>query len=97
MLLHLRTYRLSGHTSTDQATYRPSEETKMKWLEDPIAICADLLRNRGVPQNELTKIDKDAFIEMAEVYQAAKLAQFPSPARAYEDVQDIGDPRVDCF
>jgi pyruvate dehydrogenase E1 component alpha subunit len=36
-LLHVRTYRITGHTSTDAAAWRPVEELEEARARDPIA------------------------------------------------------------
>ncbi len=96
-LLHLTTYRLGGHTSTDPAKYRPEGEAEGKWSDDPIARCRKTLLEAGVPENELAEIETNAAAEMHSVYEVARDASFPPPVDAYADVQDVGDPRTEAF
>ena len=96
-LLHLTTYRLGGHTSTDPASYRPKGEADKKWLNDPLILCRDLLTESGVSSDQLEKIKADASQEMTDVYDMARDASFPAAINAYADVQDIGDPRTEAF
>ncbi len=96
-LLHLKTYRLGGHTSTDPAKYRPDGEADGKWSEDPIARCRDMLKQAGLTDEALTDIEMAATSEMDGIYERARDAAFPPAANAYTDVQDIGDPRSQAF
>lgn len=96
-LLHLKTYRLGGHTSTDVAAYRPDGEAKSKWANDPIERCRELLQDAGVASAELEALQTAAVAEMFAVYETARDASFPPAIDAYADVQDIGDPRTEAF
>ncbi len=96
-LLHLTTYRLGGHTSTDPASYRPEGEARDKWQDDPIAIAHETLLEAGVAADQLLQIKDDALSEMTRVYEVARDASFPPANEAYADVQDIGDPRQEAF
>lgn len=92
--LHLHTYRLSGHTGSDPATYRPAAEVEEKWRDDPIA------RATGLVEAERGEIESDraaAYEEMGRVFEIAKAASFPAADLAYTDVQDAGDPRWGAF
>lgn len=95
--LRARTYRLTGHTGADAATYRPKEEVEERWKDDPIARAADLLRAAGVPESELEADRKAAKKEMREAYEAAVAMPYPPAEQAFADVQDIGDPRAEAF
>ncbi|NQW00910.1 MAG: thiamine pyrophosphate-dependent dehydrogenase E1 component subunit alpha [Rhodospirillales bacterium] len=96
-LLHLKTYRLGGHTSTDAAGYRPTGEADEKWNHDPLVRCRTLLTEAGVAVAELDNLEADASREMAAIYATARDAPFPPAIEAYADVQDIGDPRTEAF
>jgi pyruvate dehydrogenase E1 component alpha subunit len=89
-LLHVRTYRITGHTSTDPAAWRPSEEVAEARTRDPIKRLAAVLVERGVGQAELDAIIADAQAEMAAAREQANAAAYPAPSVAFEDVQDIG-------
>lgn len=92
-----RTYRLSGHTGADPATYRSHEEVEAHWRADPIARCADLLRTAGADEAELAAIREAAEAEMRQVYESARAAPWPAVEQASADVQDTGDPREVAF
>ena len=89
-LLHVRTYRITGHTSTDAAAWRPKEEVEEARSRDPIARLGAVLAERGVGPSELGKIIEDAKAEMAEARSGANAAAWPAPQVAFEDVQDTG-------
>jgi pyruvate dehydrogenase E1 component alpha subunit len=89
-LLQVRTYRITGHTSTDPAAWRPPGEVEEARSRDPIARLGAVLAERGVGLTELGKIIDDAKIEMAAARKEANGAAWPEAAVAYEDVQDTG-------
>ena len=89
-LLHVRTYRITGHTSTDAAAWRPKEEVDEARSRDPIARLGAVLAERGVDLGELGKMIEDARAEMAEARREANAAAWPQPGVAFEDVQDTG-------
>jgi acetoin:2,6-dichlorophenolindophenol oxidoreductase subunit alpha len=95
--LHVRTYRLGGHTGADPAAYRPRGEVEARWQADPIARAEALLRLAGVAKAELAGDVELAGAEMRRAYDAAVGTAFPTAAEAYRDVQDIGDPLVEAF
>ncbi len=92
-----RTYRLTGHTASDPAAYRPDGEVEEAWGNDPIARCAAYLAELGVSTDDLESHRTAAQEEMAGVYEAARNAPWPDTALAYADVQDIADPREEAF
>jgi TPP-dependent pyruvate/acetoin dehydrogenase alpha subunit len=92
--LHAHTYRLTGHTGADPALYRPKEEVEERWRLDPIGRAAALIEHEA---EILKRLKEQAFAEMHEAYEAAKASPFPPVERAFEDVQDLGDPRKGAF
>lgn len=68
-LLEMMTYRLSDHTTADDATrYRPAEEVQARWKEEPIARLRAYLVNQGVwgkPQEEVLAGECQQRIEAA--------------------------------
>ena len=89
-LLHVRTYRITGHTSTDAAAWRPKEEVDEARARDPIARLGAVLAERGSSATELGKIIDDAKAEMAAARSEANAAPWPEAGVAFEDVQDTG-------
>ena len=90
--LHAKTYRLTGHTATDAAAYRESEEVDAQWKLDPIARCGATLKAAGVATETLDAIRDDAVKEMKATLDEAKAAPWPDVSRAFTDVQDVGAP-----
>ena len=92
-LLHAETYRLSGHTATDAAAYRPADEVAAKRLLDPIERLRKRLLSLGVTTDALDAIRTSALAEMADAVDAAIAAPFADIAGAYEDITDLGTER----
>lgn len=93
-LLHLRTYRLLGHTSTDTAAWRPEEEVAEARTRDPIARLRARLVDAGVAEAALDAIVAEAAAEMAAARDAALAAPWPDPATAWTDVSDADRPEA---
>ncbi len=85
-LLHARTYRLTGHTSTDAATWRATDEVAAARENDPIARLESVLRAEGVAQPALDALRDDALREMSALRAHANAAPWPDPASAFADV-----------
>ena len=91
-LIVARTYRLTGHTGADPATYRPESEVATAWEDDPIARLAATLEAAGVSQDDCAALARQAQEEMAGVFERASAAPWPPVGHAYTDVQDTGSP-----
>jgi acetoin:2,6-dichlorophenolindophenol oxidoreductase subunit alpha len=89
-ILHARTYRWSGHTSTDQTPYRPTGEADAAKQHDPLLRLHRLLLAQGVPQSEVDAIDQDVSKAMNAARALARAAPAPPAEDAFVDVQDIG-------
>ncbi len=87
-----RTYRLTGHTASDAAAYRPAAELEARREGDPIARAAAWLAEAGVAEAELDADRRAAAAEMEAAYAAALAAPLPDAAEAFRDVQDAGAP-----
>ena len=90
--IHARTYRMTGHTASDPATYRSTEEVTERSADDPIVRLHALVKVAGVDDAELNAIAHDARAEMEDVYAKARETPFPDVDSAFADVQDIGSP-----
>ena len=95
--LHARTYRITGHTGADPATYRPKGEAEAQRANDPILRARDLLVGAGLAAATLDEDRQAALSEMEQAYASARSAPFPPAEAAFVDVQDIGSPAVDAF
>ncbi|WP_029032517.1 thiamine pyrophosphate-dependent dehydrogenase E1 component subunit alpha [Salinarimonas rosea] len=91
-LLHVRTYRMTGHTAADAAGYRDAAEVEAWRARDPIARLAAALAEAGVDPARLEASRTEAAAEMADVLDDARAAPWPDLAAAFADVQDVGDP-----
>ncbi len=95
--LHARTYRLTGHTGADPATYRATSEVDEAHLREPISRARDMLLGAGVSADELDADREAAEREMAQAYDAAVAAPYPDAAETFRDVQDVGSPAQEAF
>ena len=96
--LHVITYRQKGHTSFDQAAYRPDGEADKQIADnDPIQRQKKVLAAVGVAADEMQAIHDAAQAEMAGALQTAADTPFPDEALAFTDVQDVGSPVVEAF
>ena len=78
-LIEAKTYRHSGHSRADPATYRPDGELD-EWLErDPIKIYRQRLLDFGVEEKVLTEIEKTVLSAVDDATESAKNSPPPSP------------------
>ncbi|MEQ8429808.1 MAG: thiamine pyrophosphate-dependent dehydrogenase E1 component subunit alpha [Silicimonas sp.] len=90
--LHCNTYRMTGHTAVDPATYRDPAEVETWRGNCPIARLERALGLAGVEAVELERLRDGARADLKAVRDEAKDAPWPDPAQAFDDVQDIGNP-----
>jgi len=95
--IHIKTYRLAGHTASDPATYRSTEEVQAHWRDDPIARLRETLALAGVAGDEMAALTQAAHDEMRQVLDTARDTPFPQADAAFSDVQDVGHPRVEAY
>jgi acetoin:2,6-dichlorophenolindophenol oxidoreductase subunit alpha len=86
--LYARTYRLRGHTAGDAAGYRSDQELTDALRSDPLVIAERRLKQLGATGWDSGLASARA--EMNAVLEEAAASPFPSPDRAYADVQDAG-------
>ena len=91
------TYRLTGHTGADVAAYRSKAEVESAWERDPVARAKEVLASAGIAAADIAAAEREARAEIEAAFDAAKAAPFPPLARAFADVQDVGDPRQEAF
>jgi acetoin:2,6-dichlorophenolindophenol oxidoreductase subunit alpha len=92
-LLHAKTYRWTGHTSTDAAAWRDPNEVAAWKARCPILRLKATLMERGVSADDLARLDAETATEMLACRAQANAAPWPQTAIAYEDVQDVGAVR----
>lgn len=89
-LLHARTFRLLGHTSTDPAAWRDAAEVEAARGREPISRLEAWLAGNGAERDLLAAIAAEAEAKMAAARRAALAAPWPEAAAAFTHVQDIG-------
>jgi acetoin:2,6-dichlorophenolindophenol oxidoreductase subunit alpha len=78
-LIECLTYRYSGHSRADPAKYRPEGELE-KWKErDPLKIYRARLKQFGISEETITRIDADVKRDVDEATELCKAS--PPPAR----------------
>jgi TPP-dependent pyruvate/acetoin dehydrogenase alpha subunit len=82
-LIEALTYRHSGHSRADPATYRPPGELDAWLKRDPVVVYRAQLLEAGIPEAELKKIEDDAMRKVEEATETAK----SSPPPSIEDIE----------
>jgi TPP-dependent pyruvate/acetoin dehydrogenase alpha subunit len=79
-LLEMKTYRYSGHSRSDPATYRPAGELDLWKKRDPINILADkLVAEKAIKQDEIGGLQAEMVAEVESATQEALAS--PQPAQ----------------
>jgi TPP-dependent pyruvate/acetoin dehydrogenase alpha subunit len=78
-LLECQTYRHHGHSRSDPATYRPSEEVELWMARDPIGIERSRLLEEGVPEGDVDAAEERARTTIDAAVEAALAAPYPDP------------------
>jgi TPP-dependent pyruvate/acetoin dehydrogenase alpha subunit len=76
-LIECLTYRYSGHSRADPAKYRPEGELDRWKLRDPIKIYRERLKQFGIGDDVIAKIDADVRRVVDEATEACKAAPNP--------------------
>jgi len=96
--LHVRTYRLTGHTAADAATYRAQTEVDERLEDEPIGrMRAQLLQQEGITEAVLEEVARSIREAVDAAYADARDAPYPPASAAFDDVQDVGDPRQEAY
>ena len=90
-LIECLTYRHSGHSRADPGHYRPKGELE-KWKNerDPIKIYRERLRQFGVQQSAIDKIDAEVLAVVDAATEACKAAPMPTEEILFTDVYADG-------
>ncbi|SEO41923.1 pyruvate dehydrogenase E1 component alpha subunit [Salinihabitans flavidus] len=96
-LMHCHTYRITGHTAVDPASYRPEAEVDQWRRRCPIARLEAGLRLAGVSDEELSRTRQEAWDEMRAISAEASATSWPDARGAFADVQDMGNPAERAF
>jgi pyruvate dehydrogenase E1 component alpha subunit len=85
-LLEAMTYRQSGHSRSDPATYRPPGELESWLARDPILIAGQRLRDLGVEESELSEVRDLAAATVREAAERALSWPEPAAESRFDDV-----------
>lgn len=86
-LLEMKTYRFSGHSRSDQATYRPPGELDAWKKRDPIDIMANRLTSQGtVSASDLEAVRRRTEAEVEEAVRVALESPQPRVAAMFKHV-----------
>ena len=85
-MVEFMTYRTSGHSRADPATYRPEGELEEWKARDPIAIYRKRLIELGVGEGTLFEIEKNVMTEVNRATEEAKASPVPSVDLAFKDI-----------
>ncbi|MEM9027464.1 MAG: thiamine pyrophosphate-dependent dehydrogenase E1 component subunit alpha [Pseudomonadota bacterium] len=94
-LLHATTFRWTGHTSTDPASWRDPADVAQGKATCPILRLETTLTESGLSSDDIAAVYAEAQSEMSEARAGANAAPWPDPAIAFEDVQDAGRPTAE--
>ncbi|HEX2512552.1 MAG TPA: pyruvate dehydrogenase (acetyl-transferring) E1 component subunit alpha [Xanthobacteraceae bacterium] len=86
-ILEMLTYRYRGHSMSDPAKYRTSEEVeKVRGEQDPIEQVRLRLLEKGMSEEALKKIDSETRAKVNEAAEFATHDPEPDPSELYTDV-----------
>ena len=85
-LIECLTYRHSGHSRADPATYRPRGELEKWKARDPVVLYRERLRRRGVTEAMLDEIDADIRALIDRATEVCKSSAPPSGETLFTDV-----------
>jgi pyruvate dehydrogenase E1 component alpha subunit len=89
-LIECKTYRHSGHSRADPAKYRPEGELE-RWKErDPIKLYRERLKQFGIADNVVAKIDAEVRQMVDDATEACKKAPPPPHDIIFTDVYADG-------
>ena len=89
-LIECMTYRYSGHSRADPAKYRPEGELERWKQHDPVVIYRERLKQFGISEAAIAKIDEDVRREIDEATEACKKAPMPPADILFTDVYADG-------
>jgi len=89
-LIECMTYRYSGHSRADPAKYRPEGELERWKQHDPVVIYRERLKQFGISEAAIAKIDEDVRREIDEATEACKKAPMPPVDILFTDVYADG-------
>lgn len=84
--IEAQTYRLWGHMMGDPEIYRTKEEVAKAKENEPILRCGKRLLELGCSDADLSRLDSEAEVIIADALQFAESSAVPEPADAFTDV-----------
>ena len=85
-MVEFMTYRQSGHSRADPATYRPAGELDEWKKRDPVVIYRQRLLELGVAEAVLVEMEENVMAEVNHATEEAKLSPVPAVEIAFKDV-----------
>ncbi|MFI1093877.1 thiamine pyrophosphate-dependent dehydrogenase E1 component subunit alpha [Streptomyces sp. NPDC020917] len=85
-LMEAMTYRQSGHSRSDPATYRPAGELDAWLARDPLLVCAGRLRELGAADAEIDAVREEAEKTVHEAAERALSWSEPAADSRFDDV-----------
>jgi pyruvate dehydrogenase E1 component alpha subunit len=89
-LIECMTYRHSGHSRADPAKYRPEGELERWKQHDPVVIYRERLRQFGISNEAVQKLEEDVRRGIDEATEACKKAPMPPADILFTDVYADG-------
>jgi pyruvate dehydrogenase E1 component alpha subunit len=89
-LIEALTYRHGGHSRADPGKYRPEAEVSAWLARDPVPAYRAVLLGRGVPEQTLDVIDRQAMAAVDLATEEAKAGPDPDPEIAFTNVWSDG-------
>ncbi|MDB6042697.1 MAG: thiamine pyrophosphate-dependent dehydrogenase component subunit alpha [Gammaproteobacteria bacterium] len=85
-LIECETYRHSGHSRADPAKYRPAGELESWLARDPLPTYRARLLTHGVPESDLSDIERDVLAEVDRATEVSKASPPPALESAFTDL-----------
>jgi TPP-dependent pyruvate/acetoin dehydrogenase alpha subunit len=85
-VIEAQTYRHYGHSRSDPAKYRPTDEVERWMKRDPLLIARDRLTTLGIEAADMDAADARVRQAIEAAVEEAKNAPAPDPATAFSDV-----------
>lgn len=97
VFIHARTFRVTGHTATDLAQWRDTEEVERHAAADPLPLLRARILSEGHREDELLAEERRVRTDVQLAYDKALASALPPATRAFEDVQVTGNPQIGAF
>jgi len=85
-LIEISTYRFRGHSMSDPAKYRSTEEVEIWKRRDPLIRARKMLEFNGVEEKEFARIESEVRGIVEDALKFAEESPEPPPNELYTDV-----------